>query len=62
MVYALNVEQNERIALALVSGGAEPKVVAEARAAFDAALVEEPDRGKVIDAEQWQLRKALGVA
>jgi len=36
--------------------------IAEQRALLDAALVEEPRTLTVVDSEQWELRRALGVA
>lgn len=61
VVYAVQVEQHERVALAVVSAGADPSILSEARDRFDAALVEAPEPA-VVDSEQFQLRRALGVA
>lgn len=36
--------------------------IVEQRALLDAALVEEPRALTVVDSEQWELRRALGVA
>ncbi len=46
----------------MVGRGAEPDILQQARDSFEAALVEEPERGKVISFEERQLRRALGVA
>lgn len=72
MVYVLQVERLEREVLAerqvtatLVAAGAkvpEPPTVAQAVERFDADLLAEPVRLKTVDAEQLQLRRALGVA
>lgn len=67
----LLVEQVERQALAdrqaaasLIAGGAKDvdmPEVAERRALLEASLTEEP-RVLSVDSEQWELRRALGVA
>ena len=68
----LLVEQLERHVLAdrqaaavlMAAGAKDVKLpdLAEKRALLDAALVQEPRRLTVVDIEQWELRRALGVA
>lgn len=68
--YALMVEQVERgvtadrqIVSVMLAAGADMPMpnLAEALADLDAALAAPPQRATVIDFEQAQLRKALGV-
>lgn len=61
MAYTVCVEARERLALAAVSAGAEPSLLAQIRDEFDAGLVEKPKLASV-DSEQLELRRALGVA
>ena len=72
LAYVLLVDQLERqvladrqVAATLLAAGAsgvELPDVADKRRLFDAALVEEPRPVTPIDDEQWELRRALGVA
>lgn len=57
----LIVERREKVALALVARGAEPSLVDESREELDAAL-SAPPRVSLLDPEQAELRRALGVA
>lgn len=61
VAYAVQVGQNEQIALALVGRGADPALVEQARDLFDEHLESEPEHGKPMDREQWELHRALGV-
>jgi hypothetical protein len=61
VTYAVLVEQHERAALAVVSGGGGAEVLSESREQLDAALNAHAGPGDM-DPDQWQLRVALGVA
>lgn len=70
-MHALVSEQVERAALVDLQAAVTAKVngadveivpVHEAVARFEAGLAAEPDVGKVLDPEQAELRRALGVA
>lgn len=71
MVYAILVGKLEaqvladrQVAAVFLAAGAEVQMptMAGAREQFDADLVAEPAAGVLIDVEEWQLRRALGVA
>ncbi len=72
LAYLLLLERLERQVLAdrqiaalqlVMSGeGGDLPTLQETREAFDAALVAEPQQGTQVDAEQMELRRALGVA
>jgi hypothetical protein len=55
---------DRQIAATLIASGrgADMPDMRAQRAAFDAALVEEPAPVTLVDSEQWELRRALGVA
>jgi hypothetical protein len=64
VAFAAWFDLHERTALALVAAGAlAPADLTEALRAFEVGLAEAPESaGAVVDVEQYQLRKALGVA
>lgn len=72
MAYVLLLDRLERQVLAdrqvaalqaVMSGqGGDLPSFDEQRARFDALLTEEPKALTVVDREQWELRRALGVA
>lgn len=72
MVYALLVEKLEaavlterQVCAALLASGryeVEMPSLHQARVDFDAALTAPPAVAQVVDLEQWQLRRVLGVA
>lgn len=60
-----NVLADRQVAAVFMAAGSKDvqlPQLQEQRAVFDAALVEVPKPGKKIDAEQLELRRALGVA
>lgn len=72
LAYVVLLDQLERhvladrhVAAVLMAAGQKDVTLpdlAEKRAVFDAALVEEPKVLAAVDSEQWELRRALGVA
>lgn len=60
MVHLILVEQLERVSLAMVTSGADPSVLTEHRASFEASLAEPPQAEA--DPERAALHRALGVA
>lgn len=61
VAYALVLERDERVVMALVAAGADLSQLAGRREEFDASL-EAPPVLSTLDPEQVALRRALGVA